>query len=95
METLDREQVWKEVIQLFAELKTKEEVEILLNCFLTIEEKNDIVDRFRIIKSLLRGDKPQRQLSEELNVSIAKITRGSNMLKTVNKKTKEFLTAKI
>ena len=37
--------------------------------------------RCLIIKALLEKKAPQRQIAEELNVSIAKITRGSNELK--------------
>ena len=35
---------------------------------------------------LLKKQKTQREIAEDLNVSIAKITRGSNELKRTNKK---------
>jgi TrpR family trp operon transcriptional repressor len=53
----------------------------LFELFLTAEEKENIATRFLIVRELLKQDKPQRQIAQELHVSIAKITRGSNELK--------------
>ncbi len=53
--------------------------------FLTHEERDIIAMRYLIIKELIRGEKSQRQIAEELKVSIAKITRGSNFLKMLSK----------
>ncbi len=82
---------WKEFLSLC--LKTKDEATLsqLFDLFLTIDEKENIIDRLLITKALLTGDLPQRQISEKLNVSIAKITRGSNALKTIDPNLKEFL----
>jgi TrpR family trp operon transcriptional repressor len=56
-----------------------------------MEEKSAIADRYLIIKGLLNGKKTQREMAETLKVSIAKITRGSNALKTIEPKLKAFL----
>ncbi len=53
----------------------------MLHLFLTINEREFVVDRYQIIKALLTSDLPQRKIAEELGVSIAKITVGSNELK--------------
>ncbi len=63
----------------------------LLELLLTPEERNDIETRCLIIKALLQQEKPQRQISDDLNVSIAKITRGSNELKRISSRLKYFL----
>ncbi len=47
--------------------------------------------RYLIIKELLQKKKPQRQIAKDLNVSIAKITRGSNELKRMHPKLLQFL----
>lgn len=63
----------------------------LLDLLFTPEEKDSLKTRCLIIKALLKADKPQRQISEELNVSIAKITRGSNELKRISSRLKTHL----
>ena len=62
-----------------------------LDFFLTPEEKSSIEMRCLIVRDLLLQKKTQRQISEDLNVSIAKITRGSNELKRISPKLKNFL----
>jgi TrpR family trp operon transcriptional repressor len=82
---------WKSFLSLCLKAHNIEELSKLFDCFLTHEEKNDIADRFLIIKGLLEEKKTQRDMSESLNVSIAKITRGSNALKLIDPKLKTFL----
>lgn len=82
---------WKSFLSLCLKSNNTDELSHLLNCFLTIEEKNDITDRYLIIKELLDGKLTQREMAEKLNVSIAKITRGSNALKTLDPKLTLFL----
>ncbi len=82
---------WKSFLTLCLKAHNTEELSRLLDCFLTIEEKEVIADRFSIIKGLLDEKQTQREMAEKLNVSIAKITRGSNALKSVDPKLKAFL----
>lgn len=63
----------------------------LFDCLLTPEEKESVEGRCLIVRALLDQEKPQRQISEELKVSIAKITRGSNQLKRISKQLKTYL----
>ena len=53
----------------------------LFELLFTPEEKTGMETRCLIIKELLNKQKNQRQMSTDLKVSIAKITRGSNELK--------------
>ena len=64
----------------------------LFDCLLTPEEKESIETRCLIVQALLDQEKTQRQISEELKVSIAKITRGSNQLKRISPNLKSYLT---
>ncbi len=82
---------WKSFLALCLKTHDTEALSRLLDCFLTIEEINDISDRYLIIEGLLKGEKTQRDMSESLNVSIAKITRGSNALNSLDPKLKLFL----
>ena len=68
---------------------------LLLDLFLTPEEKTDLIRRFLIIKELFRNEKTQRQIAHDLHVSIAKITRGSNELKRTNRKLLSYLQEKL
>ncbi len=63
----------------------------LFDCLLTPEEKDSIETRCLIVRDLLNQEQTQRQISESLQVSIAKITRGSNQLKRISPKLKTYL----
>jgi TrpR family transcriptional regulator, trp operon repressor len=68
-----------------------EELEQLFDLFLTLEEKQILASRYEIIRALLKGDLPQREIAKHYKVSIAQITRGSNALKLINTRLKNFL----
>lgn len=82
---------WDKFIALCFSAKNEEQLSSLLTFFLTAEEKDDIAARALIVKALLTQEMPQRQMAEILKVSIAKITRGSNELKRIDKKLRVFL----
>lgn len=82
---------WKLFLKLCLKTHDAEALSKLLDCFLTHEEINAITDRFSIIKALLEKKQTQREMSESLHVSIAKITRGSNAMKLIDPKLKVFL----
>lgn len=90
---MDKQQkiAWKELVALFHAAKTKKQVDQLLHLFLTISERESLADRYGIIKELLTSDLPQREISQKIKVSIAKITAGSNELKTTSAALKSFL----
>ena len=80
---------------MFLELCIKTEdtsrLEELFNLFFTIEEKEHLSSRMRIIKALLDQKLSQREISEKMQVSISQITRGSNALKTINNDFLKFI----
>ncbi|MCX7091056.1 MAG: trp operon repressor [Legionellales bacterium] len=67
----------------------------LYDCLLTPEEKDSIETRCLIVRELLSQEQTQRQISESLQVSIAKITRGSNQLKRISPKLKAYLSSAV
>lgn len=73
------------------EQKTISEIQALFDFFLTPEEKNAISLRVTLTQALLKGKLTQREIASQFGVSIAKITRGSNMLKLISDKTKNIL----
>ena len=95
MKQTTNEAGWWRCLALCAEQNTPEEMDTLFNLLLTIEERKDIADRYLIIRDLLKAEKTQREMAADLQVSIAKITRGSNSLKTIGENLRNFLIEKI
>lgn len=91
MKQVAGEDGWWCFLALCSELKSSEELNEFFNLFLTIEERRDLADRFLTVRDLLKGEKTQREIADELQVSIAKITRGSNSLKMIGERLRNFL----
>ena len=77
---------WRQFLTLCLKFKNVDELDELFKLLLTIEEQNDIADRCLIVSELLKGKRTQREMSEQLHVSISKITRGSNALKIIDER---------
>lgn len=63
----------------------------LFSLLFTLEEKETLATRVLLVIELLKGELTHREIAQYLNVSIAKITRGSNALKLVTPELKKFL----
>lgn len=63
----------------------------LFDLLLTFSEREEIASRYLIVKELIKEKKTQREMSQELKVSIAKITRGSNCIKEISPALRSFL----
>ncbi|MCH9644760.1 MAG: trp operon repressor [Gammaproteobacteria bacterium] len=72
---------WKQFLGLCLKVKKADELNQFFELFLTPEEQRAIAERCRIVQGLLKQEQSQREIAEELGVSIATITRGSNQLK--------------
>lgn len=81
MRYLEKDDEWNQLMKLFTNVKSEEMMDQMFHLFLTINEREFLVDRYKIVKALLTSELPQRKIAEELGVSIAKITVGSNELK--------------
>jgi TrpR family transcriptional regulator, trp operon repressor len=82
---------WGTFLKLCSQMKSQKDFKDFFDLFLTIEEKEALLARFKIVKALLEKKLPQREISKKFKVSIAQITRGSNALKIIKKPLKEFL----
>lgn len=82
---------WSGFLKLCVKIGTAEKYRKLFDLILTIEEKENIAQRFLIIKALMEGKLTQREIAEKFKVSIAQITRGSNALKIIDEDLKKFL----
>ena len=85
-------ELWNQVGGLLADQKDHDALVGMLAILLTPEERNAVGSRLAIIRALLAGEESQRDISARLGVSIATITRGSNMLKTLDERQKKLLT---
>lgn len=77
---------WRGFLALCLKQQDEKALEQLFDLFLTPEEKENLATRYSIVQELLKHELPQREIAKQLNVSIAKITRGSNELKRMDKK---------
>ena len=82
---------WQAFVDMCINIQDERALAEMFNLFLTAEEKVDIARRFLIVKELVKGEKTQRDIAKFLDVSIAKITRGSNELKRLDKKWLSYL----
>lgn len=82
---------WQAFIELCGKFSTPKELKELFDLFLTLEEKDTLSKRYTLVKALLEGELTQREIAEQMDVSIAKITRGSNALKLISKRLREAL----
>lgn len=69
----------RELIDVLRRIQDRSQMDEFLQDILTPAEYEDIVTRWQIVKQLARGV-PQREIANNLRVSIAKITRGSREL---------------
>ena len=69
----------KDLIKILLSIKDERLMEEFLIDILTPGEFEEIIKRWQVVKSLHKGT-PQRKIAEELDVSIATITRGSREL---------------
>ncbi|OGT45144.1 MAG: Trp operon repressor [Gammaproteobacteria bacterium RIFCSPHIGHO2_12_FULL_41_20] len=81
----------KEFTELCINAKNPRLITLLFNLFFTHEELENLSLRVSIVSELIKKEKTQREIAKHLNVSIAKISRGSNELKRTDKKLLAYL----
>jgi len=82
---------WADFLKLCHEAKNLEQLDELMGLLLTAEERAQLALRVDLIRELMQGQKSQRDIAKELEISIAKITRGSNALKIINEDLHRYL----
>ncbi|WP_373777607.1 trp operon repressor [Glaesserella sp.] len=88
-------QEWQHVLELLKQAVAEDKTEALLSMFLTPDERSALGLRVQIIRALLDNRLSQREIQQQLNTSAATITRGSNMLKTVDSETLKWVGEKL
>jgi TrpR family trp operon transcriptional repressor len=69
--------------ELFERARQENVLDECLQFMFTPNELESLEKRLLLIQALLKKDLTQRDMAETLNLSIAKITRGSNALKHI------------
>lgn len=88
-------QEWQQFVELLTQAVQENKTESLLAMFLTADEMTSLGLRVQIIRELLENQRSQREIQQYLNTSAATITRGSNMLKTVDSETLQWVSDKL
>ena len=91
MDQKTEEDGWRSFKKACLKVKSDEDLEVLFNFLLTPTERHEIAGRILIFRELLSGEKTQREIARDLGVSIANISRGSNVLKTTGSQLEKFL----
>lgn len=86
---------WQEFVCLLQQAVAEDKINDLLSMLLTADERSSLGLRVQIIRALLDSRHSQREIQQQLNTSAATITRGSNMLKTVNSETLIWVNEKL
>ncbi|CAM3074616.1 trp operon repressor [Vibrio rarus] len=74
-------QEWHKLLSTIALAAKQDQHQTLLSMMLTPDEKEALVTRAKILHKLLNEQCSQRQISQQLGVGIATVTRGSTELK--------------
>nr|WP_314741107.1 trp operon repressor [uncultured Haemophilus sp.] len=74
---------WQAFVELLQQAVAEDKLEQFFSLFLTPDERGSFGLRTQIVANLLSNDLSQREIQQKLNTSAATITRGSNMLKTL------------
>ncbi|EKE00716.1 MAG: Trp operon repressor [uncultured bacterium] len=82
---------WQSFIELILKIRTEKQLVELFDFLLTDAEQEDIAVRYAIIVELLAGKKTQREIAEQLKISTAKVTRGSNALRIADPEIKKII----
>lgn len=75
---------WQQFVTLLKQAVAEDRLEQFFLLFLTADERDSLGLRTQIVQHLLDGQLAQREIQQKLNTSAATITRGSNMLKTLD-----------
>jgi TrpR family trp operon transcriptional repressor len=82
---------WQSVLTLFQEAVQADKLNEVLGYMLTDEERKQLATRALLTNALLEKEESQRDIAKRLKISIAKITRGSNLIKIMTPDAKQFL----
>lgn len=87
---MDEEGWWK-WLELLMAVRSTEEMGEMLHLFLTQSEREAIADRYQLVRELIQGEKPQRQIAHDLGLSISKVTMGSKAVRIISSSLRHLL----
>ena len=90
MNSLDNNN-WQEFVKVCNAIESLDELNMFFDTLLTVSEKIELAKRLTILRELLTSNRTQRDLAKQLQVSLANVTRGSNVLKNTNFDLKKIL----
>lgn len=82
---------WQNFIAHCLKFKNASELEVFFDVLFTSSEKTEFGNRLCIIRELLENKKTQREIAHDLKVSIANVSRGSNVIKNSEHDLKKYL----
>ncbi|EGT82306.1 putative trp repressor [Haemophilus haemolyticus M21639] len=74
---------WNAFLQMLKTAFEENKAQEFLTLLLTADERDAVGLRLQIVSQLIDKNMPQREIQQNLNTSAATITRGSNMIKTM------------
>ncbi|MBQ4646371.1 MAG: hypothetical protein IJB79_03385 [Candidatus Gastranaerophilales bacterium] len=80
----------RQIYKIISKIKTNADIEKFFSEIFTENELEILSKRWRILELLSKGV-TQREIANELNVSLCKVTRGAKILKDKNAITTRFL----
>lgn len=80
----------EDICSVLCDIEDSDKMCRFLEEILTPAERKDLFLRWKLMQMLIDGI-PQRQIAEELGVSLCKITRGAKILKQNNSVSKQYL----
>ena len=75
---------WNAFLQMLKIAFEENKAQEFLTLLLTADERDAVGLRLQIVSQLIDKNMPQREIQQNLNTSAATITRGSNMIKTMD-----------
>ncbi|HHF1961729.1 TPA: trp operon repressor [Haemophilus influenzae] len=75
---------WNTFLTMLKTAFEQDKAQEFLTLLLTADERDAVGLRLQIVSQLLDKNLPQREIQQNLNTSAATITRGSNMIKTMD-----------
>ena len=81
---MEHQRGWTLFLKLCRDVDSPQTLKNFFDFIFTPEERLSLAGRIELVQELMKGEKSQRDISKKLNISIAKITRGSNALKTIH-----------
>ncbi len=90
MSKTNEEDGWRRFIHL-CKTADPEVLDELFKAILTHTERREIAFRMLVFRDLIRGEKTQREIAKDLPISLANVSRGSNVLKTMEPELRKLL----